>query len=133
MSFEPAPVGRTVAALGCERFVATGRTFYKAGRSVSLVAKIVPAAGRSVEMMSFGAQGFRLSLAALSVGILTSSAHAYLDPGTGSMILQVLLGGVAGLALVGKLYWHKLLSLLGIRKDDVELTAHDGSEARSKR
>ena len=84
-------------------------------------------------MMSFGAQGFRLRMAALAVGILTSSAHAYLDPGTGSMILQVLLGGVAGLALVGKLYWHKLLSLLGIRKDDVELTAHDGSEARSKR
>ena len=27
---------------------------------------------------------------------------AYLDPGTGSMILQVLLGGVAGVALAGR-------------------------------
>ncbi|MGH6865218.1 MAG: hypothetical protein ACREDO_03360 [Methyloceanibacter sp.] len=43
----------------------------------------------------------------------TSSAHAYLDPGTGSIILQVLLGGVAGVALAGKLYWHKFLSLIG--------------------
>jgi hypothetical protein len=33
------------------------------------------------------------------------------------MILQVLLGGVAGLALVGRLYWHKLLVFFGARKD----------------
>ena len=84
-------------------------------------------------MMSFGAQGFRLGMAAATVGILTSSAHAYLDPGTGSMILQVLLGGVAGLALVGKLYWHKLLSLFGLRKEDAHITAHEGAEARTKR
>jgi len=84
-------------------------------------------------MISFGAQRFRLGMATLAVGILTSSAHAYLDPGTGSMILQVLLGGVAGLALVGKLYWHKLLSLFGLRRDDVEVTTRDGPEAGSKR
>lgn len=59
---------------------------------------------------------FRLGLTAATVGILTSSAHAYLDPGTGSIILQVLLGGIAGLALAGKLYWSKLLSLFGIRR-----------------
>lgn len=35
-------------------------------------------------------------------------AFAYLDPGTGSIILQLLLGGVAGGAVVAKLYWHKL-------------------------
>ena len=84
-------------------------------------------------MITFVGQGFRLGMAALTVGILTSSAHAYLDPGTGSMILQVLLGGVAGLALVGKLYWHKLLSLFGLRKEDAEVAAHDGSEVRSRR
>ena len=42
------------------------------------------------------------------------SAFAYLDPGTGSMFLQLLLGGVAGLAVVVKLYWHSLLSFFGI-------------------
>lgn len=31
-------------------------------------------------------------------------AHAYLDPGTGSMLLQLMLGGIAGLMVVGKLY-----------------------------
>lgn len=58
---------------------------------------------------------FPLVLAGLFVGISTGSAHAYLDAGTGSMILQVLLGGVAGLMVVGKLYWHKLLVALHIR------------------
>jgi hypothetical protein len=31
-------------------------------------------------------------------------AWAYLDPGTGSMMLQLMLGGVAGAMVVGKLY-----------------------------
>ena len=69
-------------------------------------------------MFQFGVRSLRLTLAALAVGIMTTNAHAYLDPGTGSMILQVLLGGVAGLALAGKLYWHKLLALLGIRSEN---------------
>jgi hypothetical protein len=38
----------------------------------------------------------------------TGPAWAYLDPGTGSMILQLLLGGIAGAMVVGKLYWHRL-------------------------
>jgi hypothetical protein len=43
---------------------------------------------------------------------------AYLDPGSGSMILQVLLGGVAAIAVTAKLYWNRLLKFLRIRKDD---------------
>ena len=68
-------------------------------------------------MIMLAAQSFRLTVAALLVGMLTSPAFAYLDPGTGSIILQVLLGGVAGVALAGKLYWHKLLSMVGLRKE----------------
>jgi hypothetical protein len=37
----------------------------------------------------------------------TGPAWAYLDPGTGSMMLQMLLGGIAGVMVVGKLYWHR--------------------------
>jgi hypothetical protein len=37
----------------------------------------------------------------------TGPAWAYLDPGTGSMMLQVLLGGIAGAVVVGKLYWYR--------------------------
>jgi hypothetical protein len=30
------------------------------------------------------------------------------------MILQILLGGVAGALVIGKLYWHRLKQILGI-------------------
>ena len=47
-------------------------------------------------------------------------AQAYLDPGTGSLLLSTILGGVAGLVIVAKLYWHRFLVLLGIRKEEPE-------------
>ncbi len=37
--------------------------------------------------------------------------QAYLDPGSGSMFLQLVLGGVAALGVVGKLYWQRLVSI----------------------
>ncbi|MDC0358729.1 hypothetical protein OAO01_07935 [Oligoflexia bacterium] len=37
-------------------------------------------------------------------------AYAYIDAGTGSMILQAILGGVAGLAVLLKLYWRRILA-----------------------
>jgi hypothetical protein len=36
-----------------------------------------------------------------------SPAFAYLDPGTGSMLLQLMLGGVAGAMVIGKLYLRR--------------------------
>ena len=47
-----------------------------------------------------------VSLAGLA--ILCSPAYAYLDPGTGNVVLQLLLGGLAGLAAVAKLYWAQI-------------------------
>jgi hypothetical protein len=43
---------------------------------------------------------------------------AYLDPGSGSLILQVLLGGVATAAVAAKLWWGRVLKVLRIRKTD---------------
>ncbi|MCF8493394.1 MAG: 50S ribosomal protein L11 methyltransferase [Sphingomonadaceae bacterium] len=39
--------------------------------------------------------------------LLTSPAYAYLDPGTASMLLQGLLGGIAAFFAVGSMYWKK--------------------------
>ena len=49
-----------------------------------------------------------------------TSVLAYLDPGSGSMILQVIAGGLAAVAVTAKLYWRKLLRFLRIRKDEPE-------------
>lgn len=48
--------------------------------------------------------------------LLVSVAHAYLDPGTGSALLQGLLAALAAIVITAKLYWHRLLRLFGIRK-----------------
>jgi len=49
--------------------------------------------------------------------LLSGNAYAYLDPGTGSMILQGILGGLAAAAVVIRLYWYRLLSFFGIKKN----------------
>jgi hypothetical protein len=82
-------------------------------------------------MSTLGVRVFRAVLAANFVVLFSSSAYAYLDPGTGSMILQVLLGGVAGLALAGKLYWHKFISLFGTKTNaEAELAESEPTEPR---
>ena len=49
--------------------------------------------------------------------VLVTPAQAYLDPGTGSMILQMVLGGVAGLAVLVKMQWQKIREMgAGFRK-----------------
>ena len=45
---------------------------------------------------------------------------AYLDPGSGSMLVQLLVGGTAAVAVTAKLYWRRLLSLLRIRRRPAE-------------
>ena len=45
---------------------------------------------------------------------------AYLDPGTGSMLVQLVVGGVAAAAVTAKFYWRRLLTLLRIRKPEPE-------------
>lgn len=54
----------------------------------------------------------RLAAAALMLAFATTPAWAYLDPGTGSMLLQLLIGGVAGSLFVVKLYFGRLKSFL---------------------
>ena len=59
---------------------------------------------------------------ALLVGLLLlvfeRPAAAYLDPGTGSMLLQVLLGGFAAVGVALRLYWHRFSTLFGRKQQD---------------
>lgn len=52
--------------------------------------------------------------ALLSTILLPSAAWAYLDPGSGSMLLQLVLGGFAALGVIVKLYWYRIKNALGL-------------------
>ena len=60
------------------------------------------------------------------LSLLPLPAMAYLDPGTGSIILQGAIAGIAVAWLTIKLYWYKLASLFGkkppesLLEDDAE-------------
>lgn len=55
-----------------------------------------------------------LILALLMLFILPNSASAYLDPGTGSLIWQLLLAGTLTAAFLVKRYWRRIKQLLHI-------------------
>jgi len=58
------------------------------------------------------------------LALVAMPAHAYLDPGTGSMLLQVILGGLAAVGVAMKMFWHRIVAFFrpGRRKD----TGSDG-------
>lgn len=43
--------------------------------------------------------------------LIASPAHAYLDPGTGSMLLSAVIGVAAAVALAVKMFWYRLIGL----------------------
>ena len=47
----------------------------------------------------------------LLVSGFDGTLHAYLDPGTGSIVIQAVIAGIVGALSIGRLYWHKLRSM----------------------
>lgn len=54
-------------------------------------------------------------LVAAALLVFEARAAAYLDPGTGSMLLQALLGGVAAVGVIAKLYWRRVTAAINGR------------------
>jgi hypothetical protein len=52
------------------------------------------------------------------VTIFAMAPLKYLDAGSGSMLLQIILGGAAAVGVTAKLTWRRLLRALRIRRDD---------------
>ncbi|MDH4156856.1 MAG: hypothetical protein OEW00_06230 [candidate division Zixibacteria bacterium] len=52
-------------------------------------------------------------LTGLLIVLSYQPAHAYLDPATGSYILQLVLAGLLGAALAVKIFWRNLRSFFG--------------------
>lgn len=58
------------------------------------------------------------SLIAIALCLSPIDAHAYLDPGTGSLIAQAVIGAVAGAFMFMKLYWGKIKSFFSKNKSE---------------
>lgn len=67
--------------------------------------------------------------------VIPTQVHAYLDPGTGSIILQGLLAAIAAGSIAIKLYWGRLVSLLrGKRQpaDPVDMNTAQPADAEER-
>lgn len=62
----------------------------------------------------------KLGILFSAVAIAAPQALAYLDPGTGSMIIQILIGFLAGVALFFKNFWLKLFRRNKVSHDEVK-------------
>ena len=54
---------------------------------------------------------------------MTALVIAYLDPGSGGIIVQLLVGGVAALGVSVRLFWGRILSFLRSRREGEESAA----------
>ncbi len=50
----------------------------------------------------------KLLILLIALFLLPAQAQAYLDPGSGSMVLQLLVAGVAGLGVGLKFFWGRI-------------------------
>ena len=63
----------------------------------------------------------RKTIGVLLLGIILVEpdyALAYIDPSSGGLLVQILLGGLAGIGVLVKLYWEKLTKYFRKERDD---------------
>ncbi len=67
------------------------------------------------------------AIIALAIAVVAAprAAYAYLDPGTGSMILQIVVAGVAAAAFMVKTQWRAIKQRLFRRGDESEPPGSD--------
>ncbi len=69
-----------------------------------------------------------LALSAIYTFVMASPALAYIDPVTGSFLLQAIIGGFATVLVAVRRVREKMLGLLGLRKAEDE-TAEDSPKS----
>jgi hypothetical protein len=75
-----------------------------------------------------------LTVAALALIALfvATPAFAYIDPGSGSMLVQLVTGGVAGALVLARLYWKRLKDRVTGKKPDSVGAGQSGSDSDSR-
>ena len=56
-------------------------------------------------------------LIAAAIVLFPETAHAYIDPGSGSAIMSAIIGFFVAIGLIVKTYWYKIKSLVCPKKD----------------
>ena len=74
---------------------------------------------------------FSTLLAVLASLLVPREAHAYLDPGTGSYILQILLAGLLGALFMLKVYWGRIVGFFSKDSSESEATVQEPGQDMS--
>lgn len=69
----------------------------------------------------------------LSVFFISTPAYAYLDPGTGSILLQGLIALLAGVGVTARMYWGRIASAFGFRKQAPDSAVDSDTADRKER
>lgn len=71
-------------------------------------------------------------LLGIALATFSSASHAYLDPGTASIILQGTIAAIAGAAVTIRLYWYRIKALFSKpSQTDIE-TRPEGNSDQTK-
>ena len=62
------------------------------------------------------------ALTGLVLMAFTGSAHAYLDPGTGSLVIQGLIAAFGAIIVAGKMYWANIKGIF-VKSGESDATA----------
>jgi len=54
--------------------------------------------------------------------------YAYIDPGTGSALIQGLIAGVAAAGMTLRIYWHRIARFFGRKKKRTQSMSEGGPE-----
>jgi hypothetical protein len=58
---------------------------------------------------------FGAAVMAVALGLLATPAYAYLDPGTGSYVFQMVAAAIVSVGFVARAYWHRVRGLFARR------------------
>lgn len=71
-------------------------------------------------------------LVAMILVMIPATAQAYIDPGTGALVVQILLAAIATAIVTVKLWWSRLLAILKKDKPADNDSDHQGGEPHDK-
>ena len=53
------------------------------------------------------------AILAIMIFVFAAPAFAYIDPGTGSFLIQGIIAAVVGAGVALKMFWHRIVGLFG--------------------